>query len=140
MPGELELAIVLRLGVGHFGLCRGQIGLGLVDLSLELHLLDLIEQIAGFDVLALAKRDFFEKALDARPHIDLLNGLDPPDELEGLADALHRCLPHADRRVCCRSGCLLLLIATRQDGQYEAEDRQETHAEIALLHHATPRL
>ena len=140
MPGELELAVVLRLRVGHFGFSRSQIGLGLIDLRLELHLLDLIEQIAGLDVLAFPERDLLQKALDARPHIDLLDGLDPPEELEGLADALHRGRPHADRRVGLRCGGLLLFVATRNERQDEADSRQETHAEAGFLHHATPHL
>ena len=111
---QLELPGILQLRVRRFGFGRGQIGLRLVDLRLELHLLDLIEQVAGLDVLALAERDFFEKALDARAEIDLVDSLDLADEFEGLADPLHRCRPDPDRRARRRRRGLFLFIAACQ--------------------------
>ena len=95
---QLEAAVVLQLGVGQLGLGNGEISLGLLDRRLELHLLDLVEQVARLDVLALLEQDLFEEALDAGAQLDLVDGLDPADELEGLADAFGHHRPHADRR------------------------------------------
>ena len=107
MPG------ILQLGVRRLGFGGGEVCLGLVDLRLKLHLLDLVQQVASLDVLALAERDFFEKALDARPDIHLVDSLDVADELEGLADPLHRRGPHPDGGVGRRRGGLFLLVAGR---------------------------
>ena len=51
---QFEIAVVLQLGVGQLGLGDSEICLGLVDQRLELRLLDLVEQVARLDVLALA--------------------------------------------------------------------------------------
>ena len=125
---ELQLAIILQLRVGGFGLGRGEVRLRLVHLRLKLHLLDLVQQVAGLHVLAFAERDFFEKTLDARPDIDLVDRLDMPDELKGLADASHRGKPHADGRVCHRRGSLFLLVTTRQERQGETGQKKEMQA------------
>jgi len=77
----------LQLRVRGFGFGRGKVRLGLIDLRLELHLFDLVQQVARLEVLSLAEGDFFEKALDPRPDINLVGRLDVTDELEGLADA-----------------------------------------------------
>ena len=83
--GQVQLPSVLQLGVGRFGLGRGEVGLGLLDQRLVLDLLDLIEQVAGLHVLAFAEQDLLEEALDAGAKLDLVDGLDVTDEFEGLA-------------------------------------------------------
>jgi hypothetical protein len=112
--GQRELPAILQIGVGYLGLGRGQVCLGLIDLRLELHLLDLVQQVARLDVLALAEQHLFEEALDPRAHLHLVDGLDPSDKFEGSADAPHRRRPHAHRRVRRRCGGLLRLVAARQ--------------------------
>ena len=84
---QVELAAVLQLGVGLRGLGDQQIALGLVERRLELHLLDLVEQVARLDVLAFGEQHLVEEALDARPHLDLVHRLDAAGELERAADA-----------------------------------------------------
>ena len=113
MPRELVLPGILQLRVRGFGFGRGKVRLGLIDLRLELHLFDLVQQVARLEVLSLAEGYFFEKALDPRPDINLVGRLDVPDELEGLADALHRREPHADGRIGGRRGSVFLLVAGR---------------------------
>src|SRR5260370_21538019 len=84
---QVDGAVILELGIGQLGLGNREISLGLLDLRLELHLLDLVEQVARLDVLTLFAQDFFQEALDAGAQLDLVRGLDPANELEGLADA-----------------------------------------------------
>ncbi len=134
--GQPEGASILKLGVRRLGLCGSDIRLGLVNLCLELHLLDLIEQVTRFDVLAFAKQDLFEEALDARAHVHLTDGLDAPDELEGLAHAPQGRWAHAHGRLCQRRVGLLGLVTPSQQGQDEADGRQQAHAKGAFLHHA----
>ena len=95
---QFEVAVILELGVGQLSLGNREISLGLVDQRPELHLLDLVEQVARLDVLTFTEQHFFKETLDAGPYLDLVHGLDPADELEGLADAFGYHRPHADRR------------------------------------------
>ncbi len=96
--GELKAAAVLQLRVERRGLGGGDVRLRLIHQRLELHFLDLIQKIAGLDLLALAEQDFFKKPFDPGADIHRVDGLDMPDELEGLADAFQRRRAHADRR------------------------------------------
>src|ERR1700716_755643 len=84
---QVHGAVVLALSIDELGFGDGEISLGLLDRRLELRLLDLVEQVARLDVLTLAEQNFFEEALDAGAQLDLVRGLDPADELEGLAGA-----------------------------------------------------
>src|SRR5262245_2010830 len=99
---ELDLPVVLQLRIGELGLGHGEVGLGLVDQCLKLHLLDLVEQVARLDLLSFleflpaVERHLVEKTLDAGADLDFFDGLDAADKLEGLADALHGREPHAD--------------------------------------------
>src|SRR5882757_1498807 len=62
---QVDGAVILELGIGQLGLGNREISLGLLDQRLELHLLDLVEQVARLDVLPLFEQDFFKEALDA---------------------------------------------------------------------------
>jgi hypothetical protein len=129
--GKLELAAVLKLGVDRFRLGGSDIGLGLLNQGLILDLLDLVEQLAGFHVLAFAEQHLFEKALDAGAQLDLVGRLDVADEFEGLADALLRYQPHTDgrrRRRRCRSWRRGPHLA-QQEPAAAQDDRHSGHAD-----------
>src|SRR5262249_37427162 len=129
---ELEAAVVLQLRVGGLGLGRGEVSLRLFDLRLELDLLDLVEKIAGLDGLPLVEQDLLEEALDTRPEVDLVYGLDMADEHEGLVHPLHRRRANPDgrfRRRCRGRG--LAFVAARHESEEEAEcaDQLDTRAD-----------
>src|SRR5229473_5974240 len=124
------------MGVGRLGLGRGQVRLGLVDLRLKLHFLDLVEQVARLYILALAEQDFFEEALDARAHLDLVDGLDPPDEFEGPGHALHGRRPDANGWRRRRCGGRFALLTTAQQRQDQANGRQYMRAAGEFSRHA----
>ena len=107
----------MQLGIRRLGLGRRQVCLGLVDLRLELHLLDLVEQVAGLDVLAFAEQDLVEEALDAGAQVHLVDGLDPADELEGLPDTPGHGRTHADGRLGRRRRGSFLAFVTTSDQQ-----------------------
>ena len=133
LPGQLELSGILQVGVGRLGLGRGEVRLRLVDLRLELHLLELVKQLARLDVLTFAEQHLVEKALDASAHVDLVDRLDPPDEFEGLADPLQRCRAYADGRRRRRGGLLLGVAAGENQDQSKRQWEQARPHCVRLL-------
>ncbi len=123
---QLDRPVVLQLGVDLLGLRRGEIGRSLVDVSLELDLLDLVQQLALLDVIAFAEQHPLEEALDAGAQLDHLDGLDAADEIIALADPLDRGRhdPDRGRRRRCRRR---LLLAASGDEQEQQRGDEEPH-------------
>ena len=69
-----------------------------VDLRLKRRLLQLIEQVALFDLRALDKQPLFEEGADPGDERHPAHRLDAADELVGLRDLLPLGAHHADRR------------------------------------------
>src|SRR6202021_2106391 len=101
--GALQLDLAERLR-GPAALERA---LRLLDRSLEETGLDAIERRAGLDQIALLEQNGFEVAGDARPPLDAVDRLNPPDEVERFGDRLLRGLDDPDRP---RRGLCLLRI------------------------------
>jgi hypothetical protein len=85
---ELLAPLQRQLRVAQRRLGARLLRFGLLQRGFILRRLDREQQIVGLDVLSFGERDLLEEALHARAHVDLLNGLDTPDELEVLRDVL----------------------------------------------------
>ena len=121
VSGQFRAAIERQLRVELLCLGRGEIGLGLVDARLVLRFLDLIEQVAGFDILAFREEHLLEEALDPRAQLHRIDGFDATDERIGAGDAFHFCRPDADggRRRRRRGLRLRLVSASGEQGDEE---------------------
>ena len=110
---ELQASIEGELGIQLLSLRGGEIGLGLIQAGLVLRLLDLVEQVAGLDVLPFREQHLLEESLHTCAKLHGVGGLDAADERIGAGDALHFGGPDADggrrRR---RRGLRLRLFST----------------------------
>ena len=125
-PHQRIGALVLDLGVGERGLGRGEIGLRLIGLGLELRLLDGEQQVARLDVLALREIALLEEALDASAQLDLVDRDHAADELEALLHGLARHLDHPDGRGRRCRLCRFLGLVTGSDRRSHRRDGGKT--------------
>ena len=109
LPGrefaELGVALQIQIGVGQVGLVLRLLGLGLIERCLVRPGIDLDEQVALLDQLALLEGDLVDLAVDAGAHhhgVEALNGPEPVqiDRKIGLLDGRDRdwnggCRPEA---------------------------------------------
>ena len=120
------------IGIGECCLGSGELGLALVDRSVERLTFDCENHLALFDVVAVLEQAPAEKALHARPKIDLFERLGPPDEL-GLFS--HR--PEFRRLNEDRRGSRSWLLARRDLGR--GRKHSESEKEVTRSHF-TPRV
>src|SRR5262249_41572349 len=143
LHGQLGHALVLQLGVEGRGLGCGEIGLGLVDLRLIGRLLDLVEQVVGPDVLALAEQPFVEEALDAGAQLNHVDRLDAPDEGIGPGHAADFRHAHPDSRRWSRGRLRLLLPPAaseqrQQHGRHGQSAQRRRAAKVPSSPHRAP--
>ena len=87
-----------QLGVLVLRLELRDVGLVVIDLRLERRLLQLVEEIALFDLGAFDKKPLFEKGGDPGDQRHPAHRLDAADKLVGLGDLLAVGAHHPDRR------------------------------------------
>ncbi len=93
-------ALTLDFGIGELCLGSDQRAFGLLYGGLERILLDAKQQLALFDEIALVEQPLLQEAGNPRPYVDMVDGLDPPDEFLALVDRLGGNDHGRDRHLC----------------------------------------
>src|SRR4029453_2208647 len=91
-------ALERQLGIAVLRFELRDIGLVVLYLRLKRRLLELVEEIAVFDLGALDKEPLFEKGGDPRDQRHPPDRLNATDKLVGLGDLLPLGAHHTDRR------------------------------------------